>query len=202
MVGSGAGEGNGAQRMDKAQQGMAEPSWPRSPDQRLSPLSGKMKSTLEITPKDFGKSKNFPARQAGHWQKESSLISKPKWPSNQAQGWEHARWNQAGISKDNEKTSAKFPNPQEPLAADRIQVRQIKAESGPEWLDRTSRMTTADRGEPRPYEGRLTRVREQVWRETQDARDLGKGRQERFKPEEVEKILAQPAGKFGDEVRE
>lgn len=191
-----------AQELAKAPREVAEPSWPRNPDRRLSSLSGKMRNTLEITPKNFGKSQEFPARRAGVWQKESSLISQPKWGGNQAQRWDHARWNQAEVFKDAQKDSEKFSNSEKTLPTTRSHAYQLSPEAASEWSARVSRMTTVGSGSPRFYEGRLTRVREQVWRETQNTRDLGKGRQEKFSPEEVDKMLAQPVGEFGEAVRE
>ena len=55
------------------------------------------------------------------------------------------------------------------------------------------------------YEGRLTRVRQQVAvQETgfESERDLGPDRQEQFQPNEVEKMLADPLGEIRGQVRE
>ena len=191
-----------AQELAKAPRELAEPSWPRNPDRRLSSLSGKMRNTLEINPKDFGKSQEFPTRRAEVWQKESPLVSQPTWEGNQARRWDHARWNQAKVFKDAEKDSEKFSNSEKTLPKTRSHAHQLSPEAVSEWSARTSKMTTVGSESPRLYEGRLTRVREQVWRETQNTRDLGKGRQEKFSPDEVDKMLAQPVGEFGEAVRE
>jgi hypothetical protein len=44
------------------------------------------------------------------------------------------------------------------------------------------------------YEGRLTRVRKQVWLDEEAGKDLGAGRKEKFSPQEVEQMLSNPGG--------
>ena len=56
-------------------------------------------------------------------------------------------------------------------------------------------MGQATDGTMQMYEGRLQRVRQQVNREPSSAdRDLGKGRREKYSPEEVQKMLKQQSG--------
>ena len=72
----GLGENNSAQRLGDAQRGMAEASWPRKPDDRLSPLSGKMKDSQEISVRYYGKEKEFRGHSAEGWLKEASFGKK------------------------------------------------------------------------------------------------------------------------------
>ena len=55
------------------------------------------------------------------------------------------------------------------------------------------------------YEGRFTRVRQQVAvqeTELENERDLGPERQEQFRPSEVEKMLADPLKDIRGQVKE
>lgn len=187
-----AEEENSSQRLEKAQTGMAEGSWPRKPDSRLSPLSGKMKEMTEISPRFFGQDKEFRAKEAGEWQKEARVGSGKTWDRSAGHPWEEARWNQTGTWEEGAAKNEKFqPVPRQD--AERLLVyRELERSAAPDWSSRPSRMGGLVDGSLRMYEGRLTRVREQVWREEQPVRDLGPSRQERFKPEEVEKMLSEP----------
>jgi len=85
-----------------------------------------------------------------------------------------------------------FSKPQE------ARIREERELSSPEatgWSSRTSRMGQATEGTLQMYEGRLARVRERVNRDPVSTdRDLGNGRQEKYSPEEVQKILKQQPG--------
>ena len=85
------GEENSAQRLENAQRGMAEASWPRKPDDRLSPLSGKMKDSREISVRYYGKEKEFRGKSAGGWMKEASLGRKAEWEGAAGRKWEEER---------------------------------------------------------------------------------------------------------------
>ncbi len=73
------GEETSSQRLENAQRGMAGASWPKKPDNRLSPLSGKMKETSEISPRFYGSGKEFEAPRLNHVQKQAALGQKPAW---------------------------------------------------------------------------------------------------------------------------
>lgn len=182
------------QRLENVQKGMAEASWPRKPDNRMSPLSGKMKDIAEISPKFYGQDKEFRGKEAGEWQKEANLGARKNWESPAGKGWEEARWNQGRNWAGADRADEKFRFSQE-IASEKTTIyRELEKEPAADWSSRSASLGARADGSLRMYEGRLVRVREQVWREEQSARDLGPGRQEKFSPEEVEKMLSQPAG--------
>ena len=196
------GEETSSQRLENAQRGMAEASWPKKPDNRLSPLSGKMKETAEISPRFYGSGKEFEAPRLDHVQKQAAIGQKPAWEGGSARGWEQARWQQTDSSSFGARRSERF----EPSAAVQEQrswqFEEVARKAAPDWSSRSTRTVQKSDGTLRMYEGRLTRVREQVWREEESPRDLGPGRQEKFRPEEVEKILSQPVGEFRGAAKE
>jgi len=199
---SGLGEENSAQRLEDAQQGMAEGSWPRKPDERLSPLSGKMKDSQEISVRYYGKEKEFRSQSAEGWMKGASLRQKANWEGASGRKWEAARWGQDRDWPLDRGESEKF-QPQMELASERTMImREMGQETAPGWSSRTAQIGGGREGSLRMYEGRLTRVRQQVWRESKEARDLGEGRQEKFSPAEVEKMLLQPAAELREATRE
>lgn len=170
-----------------------EASWPRKPDSRMSALSGKMKEISEISPRFYGQDKEFRGKEAGEWQKEAKLGSRGNWESPAARGWEGVRWNQSRDWSGVDPSDEKF-QPQQGLASEKTKAyRELEKESAPDWSSRPASLGARTDGSLRMYEGRLTRIREQVSREEQNPRDLGPGRQEKFSPEEVEKMLSQPA---------
>jgi len=192
----GVAEENSAQRLENAQRGVAEGSWPRKPDNRLSPLSGKMKDSQEISVRYYGKEKEVRAKSAEGWGKEASFGQRANWEGASGRKWEEARWGQDRDWAAGRGENEKF-QPQRELAAEQtMTMREIERETAQGWSSRAARMGGGREGSLRMYEGRLTRVRQQVWREEENARDLGPGRQEKFRPEEVEKMLSQPVGDF------
>lgn len=191
-----AEEESGAQRLENAQRGIAEASWPRKPDQRLSSLSGKIKNLSEISPRIFGSDREFRTHPWEEGQKEASPTSSSAWDGSRSKGWEEARWNQAGEWTRRESQNAKFQPLDNSETARILSYRELGRESAPEWSSRASPLAGGSGGGLRRYEGRLTRVREQVVREEKNVRDLGPGRQEKFSPEEVEKMLSEPVGEL------
>ena len=190
----GLGEENSAQRLGNAQSGMAEASWPRKPDNRLSPLSGKMKDSQEISVRYYGKEKEFRGQSAEGWQKEAVFGKKANWEGASGRRWEEARWEQDRDWVADRGESKRF-QPQKELASERtVKMPEMERETAPGWSSRAARMGGNREESLRMYEGRLTRVRQQVWQESEETRDLGAGRQEEFSPAEVEKMLSQPAG--------
>ena len=196
------GEENSAQRLEKAQAGMAGPSWPKRPDDRLSPLSGKMKDTAEISPRFYGKEKEFRAPAATGWQKEATLGLKNPWEAATGRGWEETRWNQNREWLGDAGSSEKFRLSRE-LASERtVAHRELELRTAPDWSSRPARMGRGREGSLPMYAGRLTRVRQQVWQDEEKTRDLGPGKQEKFKPSEVEKMLSRPLGEVQGAARE
>lgn len=191
-----AEEVGSAQRLENAQRGMAGASWPKKPDNRLSPLSGKMKETSEISPRFYGNRKEFSAERLDHTQKQASWGQKPDWEGASARGWERIRWQQADSSSFENRRSERFEPTADVEGGRSWQLEEVARKAAPDWSSRSTRTVQKSDGSLRMYEGRLTRVREQVWREEENARDLGPGRQEKFRPEEVEKMLSQPVGDF------
>ena len=190
------GEENSAQRLENAQRGMAGSSWPNKPDNRLSPLSGKMKEMAEISPRYYGQAKEFRAAGLNHLQKESSLGRRPDWEATEGRGWEQKSWRTQDDSRWNGKANRRFQLQEstEINQAATLQFPELARKPGPSWSSRSTRTAQEKDGSLKMYEGRLTRVREQVWSEESGPRDLGSGRQEKFSPDEVEKILSRPVG--------
>jgi len=191
-----AEEENSAQRLENAQKGMAEGSWPRKPDNRLSPLSGKMKDMTEISPRFYGQEKEFRTRSWGDAERETGSSSAYGWQVPNGRKWEEARWNQEGKWAGHENHNAKFQPSVDSGDSRVLSYRELSRDSAPEWSSRSSSIAGGTDGSLRMYEGKLIRVREQVVREEKSSRDLGPGRQEKFSPEEVEKMLSEPAGEL------
>jgi len=191
-----AEEENSARRLENAQKGMAEGSWPRKPENRLSPLSGKMKGITEISPRFYGQEKEFRTRLWGDAEKEVGPSSGLNWEAPSGKRWEEARWNQAGDWAERESRNERFQPSAESGGTPALRYRELSRESAPDWSSRSSSLAGRGDGSLRMYEGRLIRVREQVAREEKNVRDLGPGRQEKFSPEEVEKMLSEPVGEL------
>ena len=198
----GVGEENSAQRLESIQKGMAEASWPRKPDNRLSPLSGKMKDSQEISVRYYGKDKEFRAQTAEGWRKEASLGQRAAWEAASGREWEEARWGQDREWTSGRGESEKFQRQAELASEQAVTMREMERETAPGWSSRAARMAGGREGFLRKYEGRLTRVRQQVWQESENARDLGAGRQEKFSPADVEKMLSQPVGQWRGAAKE
>ena len=197
-----AEEENSVQRLENSQKGMAEGSWPKKPDNRLSPLSGKMKEISEISPRYYGENQEYRAPTLDLLQKEAALGQRPAWGGAQASRWEGARW-----AKGEERTALGEKNdvfqPGEDSPTYRtLTFREVEKQASPDWSSRSSRTVALADGSLHKYEGRLTRVRAEVKNAEENGRDLGAGRQEKFRPDEVEKMLADPVGRFREPVRE
>lgn len=198
----GLGEENSAQRLEDAQKGMAEPSWPRKPDNRLSPLSGKMKESREISVSYYGKEREIPAKTTEMSERQASLGQKAPWQGAMGRNWEEVRWNQSGDSAADVSENKKF-QPSEELASQKTtKHRELAREPATDWSSRSARLKGRKNDTLPIYEGRLTRVRQQVWQEETNPRDLGPGRQEKFSPQEVEKMLSRPVGEPRGTVKE
>lgn len=197
-----AEEENSAQRLESAQKGLADASWPRKPDSRLSTLSGKMKQFSEISPRFYGQDKEVPAREAVAWQKEAFSGKKAAWAGGDDRRWEEVRWNHVGGWADGKNENKKFQPNREERSPQTLSFREIEREAAPDWSARPSVLAGGAGGSLRMYEGRLTRVREQVLQEADSQMDLGSGRKEKYNPEEVQKMLAQPVGELRAGIKE
>ena len=195
-VASWAEEEGGAQRLENAQKGMAEASWPRKPDNRLSPLSGKMKEISEISPRYYGQEKEIPAKEAMKWQKEAPLTKKSLWEGSEGRRWEEARWNRTTESALEGNRNEKFRPDEGADSPQILSYRELRRQDGPAWSEKSSTLGGGGNHSLRMYDGRLTRVREQVRMDETEPRDLGPGRQEKFSPDEVQKILSRPVSEL------
>ena len=191
------GEENSALRLGKAQQGMAEASWPKRPDDRLSSFSGRTKEIGEISSRSYGQTKELTAPLLSHREKQAPLAHRPAWDGAKGNTSEADAWGGARDSPWGGKPPSRFQTEQgsSSTGVPRREFRQLERPPAPEWVSRATRVGRQEDGSLRMYEGRLTRIRQEVRREDKNVRDLGPGRQERFSPDEVEKILSQPAPK-------
>lgn len=184
-------------RLESAETGSKDVAWPKKPDNRLSSLSGKMKDFREIPNQEYGGSKEFRSGRLYEDRQASSLASVPMWSTTET---EYGKKSDMRFNKDSsmaktdssDRFDPSFSKPQE------ARIREERELSSPEatgWSSRTSRMGQATEGTLQMYEGRLARVRERVNRDAVSTdRDLGNGRQEKYSPEEVQKILKQQPG--------
>ena len=196
------GEENSAQRLENAQQGMASGSWPRKPDDRLSPLSGKMKDSREISMRYYGQEKEFRAKPADEWMKEAAWGREVSWKGTSGRRWEEARWEQGRDRVSGQVQNERFQPGRELAKEQMLTYREVEQKSATDWASRSARLGSGRDGSLRMYDGRLTRVREQVWEEQPKERELGPGRQEKFSPQEVERMLADPLGQVRGAARE
>lgn len=197
-------EETSAQRLENTQKGIAEASWPKKPDNRLSPLSGKMKDHREVSVRYYGTEKEFRGKPADGWSKEASLGQKADWQGASGRRWEEARWNENRDWGSAGSKNGKFQPEGEWASQRSMNFRELEREPASGWTSRPAQLNGGREGSWRMYEGRLTRVRQHVSREQESgsARDLGPGRQEKYSPEEVEKMLSRPIGESRGAAKE
>ena len=181
---------------------MASGSWPRKPDDRLSPLSGKMKDSREISMRYYGQEKEFRAKPADEWMKEAAWGREVSWKGTSGRRWEEARWEQGRDRVSGQVQNERFQPGRELAKEQMLTYREVEQKSATDWASRSARLGSGRDGSLRMYDGRLTRVREQVWEEQPKERELGPGRQEKFSPQEVERMLADPLGQVRGAARE
>lgn len=189
---------NTVEQLEKAQTGIVQASWPKKPGQQLSPLSGRAMDWGSSSPRVQGQGREIPLASHLMAGRLSMLADRPSWEGGSGD-------RRAGEILWEGRMAAPFSleeNPRFSTGRDaglwRIrEERELVLNRQPDWTGRTSRFAHASTGEGRGYVGRLTRVRETVRREAEDTRDLGAGKREQFRPEEVEKILSRPPGKAG-----
>ena len=202
VVAAVAEEENSVQRLQDAQKGLAEASWPKKPDNRSSPLSGKMKSISEISPRYYGQEKEFRTFRADSFEKGARWGNQSFWEGRGASPADGARWNPGETSSEKPDRNEKFQPQEESTPNQTMTFREMDRPLAPDWSSRAPRTMVRADGQPRMYAGRLIRVREQVQRDEETkSRDLGSGRREQFNPREVETLLSQPVGKFREEAR-
>ena len=193
----------GAENLTSAQQGMADASWPKKPGTQLSSLSGKMKDYRQIAPKDYVKGKDLESSRMFEDKKASGLAGTPLWSKTDSslQGKNAPRNDKIPSSWDHNR-NAPFDPAVRQTGENRIQEK--KELSQPDVLDWSSRPSHAfhtKSGSLQMYEGRLTRVKEEVLQdEAHSGRDLG-GRAEKFTPAEVQKMLKEKKGSSPNPVR-
>ena len=178
-----------------AQEGIAEPSWPKKPGNEISSFSGKMTDFKQIDMRSYEKGKSFQSSRIYEDRKESSLTGTPLWAQETTSSYQgkestwSGRENSAfdGISHHDYSVSRESPLHQK---EDVEMGKMMKKKEGPDWLSRTSPNFQGGDRSLAMYEGRLTQVRETMIKEDSSAkRDLGAGRKEMFDPSEVQKIL-------------
>jgi len=204
-AGSAAEEETSSQRLAKTQEGMAEANWPKKPDNRLSPLSGKMKDVSVISPRFYGEEKVFCARQLGEWQKEFAWKGKEAGGVSVRSRWQDERWDRSVSWVGGETRQEAFQPSARTEPGKMLTPKNLPRAPAPDWSSRSSGTASRDQGSLRMYEGRFTRVRQQVSVQETDPeneRDLGPHRREQFQPSEVEKMLADPLGDIRGKVKE
>lgn len=193
----------GAENLTAAQQGMADASWPKKPGTQMSSLSGKMKDYRQIAPKDYVKGKDLESSRMFEDKKASGLAGTPLWaktdsslqgrnaPSNEKipSSWDHNR-------------NAPFDPAVRQKGENRIQEKkQLSQPDVLDWSSRPSHAFYSKSGSLQMYEGRLTRVKEEILQdEAHSGRDLG-GRAEKFTPAEVQKMLKEKKESSPNPVR-
>jgi len=184
-------------RLDAAEGGSKDVAWPRKPDNRLSNLSGKMKDFREIPNQEYGGSKEFRSERLYEDRQESSMASVPLWSTTDSV---YGKKSNTLFSKDSDMSDKDSSDRFDPVSSRQQEARireerELSRQEATGWSSRTSRMGQATDGTLQLYEGRLTRVRQQVSRDsTSTDRDLGEGHREKYSPEEVQKLLQQQPG--------
>lgn len=188
---------SGQARLDAAENGSKDVAWPRKPDNRLSNLSGKMKDFREIPNQEYGASKEFRAGSLYEDRQVSSLASIPMWSMTESK---FDAKNESSFNRDASMATQDTPHRFDPVSSRQEEVsvreeRELSRREAAGWASRSSRKVQSADGRLQMYEGRLTRVRQQVSRDaTSTERDLGEGRGEKYSPEEVQKLLQQQPG--------
>ncbi|NBS13811.1 MAG: hypothetical protein EBT57_03195 [Verrucomicrobia bacterium] len=188
---------NSQSRLDAAESGAKDVSWPRRPDNRSSPLSGKMKDFREIPSQEYGGAKEFRSERLYEDRQASSLASVP--PKSMAES-AFAKKSDTSFVKDSALADQDIQHASDSVffSQEAARIREERDLSRPEatgWSSRSSRTGQSSDGALQMYDGRLTRVRQRVNREaTSTDRDLGEGRREKYNPEEVQKLLKQKPG--------
>jgi len=150
----------------------------------------------------YGKEKEFRGKSAEGWLKEASFGQKQNWEGVAGRNWEAVRWGQNRDWVSGKGESEKFQMQAELASQQTVTMREMERETAQGWSSRAARLGGGRDGSLRMYEGRLTRVRQQVGQGDPRPRDLGPNRQEKFSPREVDEMLSRPVGVPRAAVRE
>jgi hypothetical protein len=192
LVSMGWAQGS-AENLARAQEGMGEQSWPRKTDNHTSPLADKMFESKQVQIKryeggqpELGQRLYASAENSDYDTRRLQSMKESSYGVQRSEFSESKRSDLDGVMHADVEGK-------QPLAFQKkseIQMNELTSKEGPNWVTRRSPQYHQKNSELRMYDGRLTRVREKVSRGEDSAqRDLGVGKQEVFKPDEVQKIL-------------
>ena len=192
LVSMGWAQGS-AENLSRAQEGMGEQSWPKKPGNQVSPFAGKMTDFKKIDTKNYDKGKAFDGSRVYGDRKESSLASTPLWEqrTSKLEG-KDSSWSGRQASGMSARRNETYGGGQMSSwqRKEEFEKRSVASKDGPDWISRASPKFQSREGGVVMYEGRLTRVRENVVRDDSlGRRDLGEGRKEMFSPYEVQRLL-------------
>jgi hypothetical protein len=182
-----------AENLSRAQEGMGEQSWPKKPENQVSPFAGKMTDFKQIDMKNYEKGKSFHGTRLYGDRKESSLASTPLWEqrSSRMEG-KDSSWSGRQASGMSARRNETYGGGQMSSwqRKEEFEKRSVASKDGPDWISRASPKFQSREGGVVMYEGRLTRVSENVVRDDSlGKRNLGEGRKEMFSPYEVQRLL-------------
>ena len=182
-----------AENLSRAQEGMGEQSWPKKPGNQVSTFAGKMTDFKQIDTKNYEKGKSFDGSRVYGDRKESSLASTPLWEQRSSRmGGKDSSWSDRQASGMSASRNEAYGEGQVSSwqRKEEFEKRSVANKDGPDWISRASPKFQSREGGVVMYEGRLTRVRENVVRDdSMGRRDLGEGRKEMFSPYEVQRLL-------------
>ena len=192
LVSMGWAEGS-AENLARVQEGMGEESLPKNPSNKTSAFATKMFESKEIQIKRYEggqselKQQLYTSAENSDYNRRHLQAFKESPYSVRRNEWsESKRSNLDGIIQADleDRQASTFQKKSE------IQMSDLTSKEGPNWVTRRSPQYHQKNGELRMVEGRFTRVREKVTsEEDSNQRDLGVGKQEIFKPDEVQKML-------------
>lgn len=192
LVSMGWAQGSG-ENLSRAQEGIGEQSWPKKPGTQVSQFSGKMTDFKQIDMKNYEKGKSFDRARVYGDRKESNLASTPLWEQSTSKlDGKNSSWSGRQASGMDTRRNDAYGDGQISSWQKReeFQKRSVASKDGPDWISRASPKFQNYEGGVVMYEGRLTRVRENVVRDDSlGKRDLGEGRKEMFSPNEVQRLL-------------
>jgi hypothetical protein len=192
VVSLGWGEGS-AENLARAQEGSGEESSPKQPNNKTSSFEGKMFESKSI------QIKKYEEGQSELGQRMCASVGNSSYHAGQLQTSQESRysgqkneWSESGRSDFDGvlQSNVRAGQASDFQKKSEIQMNDLTSKEGPNWVTRRSPQYHQKNGELRMVEGRFTRVREKVTsEEDSNQRDLGVGKQEIFKPDEVQKML-------------
>ena len=184
-----------SENLARAEEGVADQSWPKRPGNEVSAFAGKMANYKQIEVKNYGKEKSFQAPQIYQDRRDANLEPTPLWTKGtSAYQSKESVWSDSKGSDSEELWKREFVMRRETTWQNKNQheARDVLAgqKGVTDWASRVNSKFHGKEGSLIMYEGRLIRVRETVASQDHSAgRDLGDGRKEIFQPHEVRKIL-------------